>query len=237
MAGRSLRRTTVLGIAVAVAIGAGAAIADAAGALKGSPAAVHVAQQVLAHARHVAAIHWSQGGDQWECPSPDGPIVGPALKRPERDCRRATVTFNENLRDGRIMRSLSTTTAPGLATDTELVSRAGAWMRSGSARCWDAEGAGLVNVPAFTYKGERLSITARTPDVITLRGVGGGVREIDAIDADTFAVREVDLRIPGISGTAELVGRFANMPRHFALPRRPRHVCSDIVRFPPRPAR
>ena len=220
-----------------MAIGAGVAIAEAAGALKGSPAAVQVAQQVLARARHVAAIHWSQGGDQWECPSSDGPIVGPALKRPERDCRRAVVTFDENLHDGRIMRSLSTTTAQGLATDTELVSRAGAWMRSGSARCWDAEGAGLVNVPAFTYKGERLSITARTRDVIMLRGVGGGVREIDAIDAHTFAVREVDLRIPGISGTAELVGRFANMPRHFALPRRPRHVCSDIVRFPPRPAR
>jgi hypothetical protein len=227
----------VLGVALAMAIGAGAAIADAAGALRGSPAAVRVAQHVLAHARHVAAIRWSQGGDQWECPSPDGPIVGPAVKRPERDCRRAIVTFDENLNHGRIMRSLSTTTAPGLATDTELVSRAGAWMRSGGAHCWDAEGAGLVNVPAFTYQGERLSVTARTSDVITLRGVGGGVRETDAIDAHTFAVREVDLRVPEIRGTAELVGRFAELTRHFALPRRPRHVCSDIVRFPPHPAR
>lgn len=221
---------------MAIAIGAGAAIAVAAGALKGSPAAVRVAQQVLAHTRHVAAIHWSQGGDQWECPSPDGPIVGPALKRPEPDCRRAIVTFDENLHNGRIMRSLSTLTAPGLATDTELVSRAGAWMRSGSARCWDAEGAGLVNVPAFTYQGERLSVTARTPDVITLRGVGGGVRETDAIDAHTFAVREVDVRVPGLRGTAELVGHFAETTRHFALPRKPRHVCSEIVRFPPQRA-
>jgi len=227
----------VLAVAVAVSIGAGAAIADAAGALKGSPAAVHVAQQVLAHARHVPAIRWSEGGDQWECPSPDGPIVGPALKRPERNCRRAVMTFDENLRNGRIVRSLSTTTAPGLATARELVSAAGAWTRAGRAHCWDAEGAGLVNSPAFTYRGERLTITARTPEVITLRGVGGGVRETDAIDAHTFAVREVDLRIPGVSGTAELVGRFDDMTRHFALPRRPRHVCSDIVRFPPHPPR
>jgi hypothetical protein len=227
----------VLAVAVATAIGAGAAFAEAAGELHGSPAAVGVAQRVLAHVRHVTAIHWQQGGDQWECPSADGPIVGPALRRPEPHCHRATVSFDENLRNGRIMRSLATTTARGLATQTELVSRAGAWTRTGGARCWDAEGAGLVGVPAVTYTDERLTITARTPDVITLRGVGGRVWESDAIDAHTFAVREVTLRIPAIGGTATLVGRFAEQTRPFSLPRRPRRVCSEIVRFPPQPGR
>ena len=224
-------------MATAIAIGAGAAIAAAAGGLTGSPAAVRVAHQVLAHVRHVAAIRWRQGGDQWECPSPDGPIVGPAVKRPARNCRRATISLDENLRNGRIMREQSITTASGLVTDTELISVAGAWTRRGSARCWDAEGGGLVNVPAFSYAGERLSVSARTPALITLRGVGQGVRETDAIDARTFAVREVDVRVPEIGGMAELTGRFTEQTHRLALPRRPRHVCSDIVRFPSQPSR
>lgn len=219
-------------------VSAGAAVAAAAaGGLKGSPAAVRVAQEVLAHSRHVAAIRWSQDGDQWECPSPDGPIVGPSVKRPARGCRRATVTFDENLRNGRIIRSMATTTAAGLVTQSELVSRAGDWVRSGRARCWDAQGAMPGGISAFSYTGERLSITARTADLITLRGVGPGFQETDAIDAHTFAVREVHERVPGFGGTATLVARFTDLPRPFALPTKPRHVCSDIVPFPPQPAR
>ncbi|HEY1565992.1 MAG TPA: hypothetical protein VGF68_03210 [Solirubrobacteraceae bacterium] len=237
MAGRGLRRTSVLAVTVATAIGAGAAPAEAGGGLTGSRAAVRVAQHVLAHIRHVTAIRWLQGGDQWECPSGGGPIVGPALRRPARNCRRATVSFDENLRHGRITRSVATTTARGLATESELVTSSGDWMRSGGAHCWEAEGAGLVNEPAFSYAGERLRISARTAHVITLRGAGGGVRETDAIDALTFAVREVDVRVPGIGGSAELVGRFSEQAHPFALPRRPRRVCSDIVRFPPHPSR
>jgi hypothetical protein len=233
MAGHGLRRTSVLGVAVAMAIGGGAAVAEGAGGLMGSPPAVRVAQRVLAHVRHVAAIRWRQGGDLWDCPSPEGPIVGPAVTRPERSCRRATVTIEENLRSGRIVRSLSITTAPGLRTATELVSRAGEWLRSGHARCWDAEGAGLVNSPAYSYTGERLSITARTPDLITLRGVYRGYRETDTIDSHTFAVREVDERVPAIGGTAKLNAQFTEVAHRFTLPRKPRHVCSDIVRFPP----
>jgi hypothetical protein len=240
MAGHGLRRTSALRVAVTVAIGAGAigageAVGAGAGGLRGSPAAVRVARQVLSHARHVVALRWRQGGDQWECPSPDGPIVGPSVKRPGRSCRRATVTFEENLRNGRIVRSMDTANAGGLATQTELVSGAGDWLRTGRARCWDAQGAGVINTSAFSYTGERLSITARNADVIMLRGVGQGFRESDAIDAHTFAVREVDERVPGFGGTATLVARFTELTRPLALPIRPRRVCSDIVRFPPQP--
>jgi hypothetical protein len=147
------------------------------------------------------------------------------------------VVFEENLRDGRIMRSESTTTAVGLATETELVTRGGDWSRSGRERCWDAQGAGLVNIPAFSYAGEKLSIVAQTASVITLRGVGRGYRETDAIDAHTFAVREVDERVPGLSGTADLTASFTEQARPFALPDKPPRVCPDIVRFPPHPAR
>lgn len=222
---------------MAVGIGAGATVAAGAGALKGSPAGVRVAQQVLAHSRHVTAMQWRQGGDQWECPSSGGPIVGPAVNRPAHNCRRATVTFDENLRDGRILRSESTTIAAGLATQTELVTRGGDWLRSGGERCWDAQGAGLIDTPAFSYTGERLSIVAQTPTVITLRGVGRGYRETDAIDAHTFAVREVDERVPGLDGTANLLASFTELTRPFALPDKPPRVCPDVVRFPPYPAR
>ena len=68
-------------------------------------------------------------------------------------------------------------------TQTELVTSAGDWTRSSRERCWDAQGAGLVNMPAFSYAGEKLSIVARTPNVITLRGIGTGYRETDTIDA------------------------------------------------------
>jgi hypothetical protein len=237
MAGPSPRRALALLAAIAVAVGAGAVVAETAAGLAGSPAGVRVAERVLAHYRQVAAVRWTQGGDQWECPSPDGPIVGPSVKRPARNCRRATVTFEENLRNGRIVRSIGTTTGAGLARQTELVSRAGDWLRTGSARCWDTQGAGVINISAFSYTGERLSIAAQTADVITLRGVGQGFRETDAIDPHTFAVREVHQRVPGFGGTATLVARFTELTRPFTLPMRPRHVCSDIVRFPPQPRR
>jgi hypothetical protein len=233
MAGRITRRAAALGIAAAVTIAAGAAVAAAAGGLEGAPAAVRLAQHVLTHARHLAALQWRQAGDQWECPASGGPIVGPAVKPPARNCRRAVVTFDENLRDGLIVRSLTTTAATGTATRTELVTGAGDWTRAGTARCWDAEGAGDIKMPAFSYTGEKLSITARTPSVISLHGVGPGYRETDTIDAHTFAVREVDVRVPAFGGTAELMAGFAEMARPFALPKKPRHVCSDIVRFPP----
>ena len=228
-----MRRASALGIAVAVAIGAGAAVAAGAGSLKGSPAAVRVAQQVLAHIRHVTAVQWHQTGDQWECPASGTPVLGPAVKRPARNCHRATVTIDENLRHGLIVQSLETTVAPGAATSAELVTEAGDWMRSGKAGCWDAEGAGIIEMPAFSYTGEKLSITARTPDVISLRGVASSYRETDAIDAHTFAVREIDEHVPAFGGTADLVAGFVEMAHPFALPEQPRHVCSDIVRFPP----
>jgi len=237
MAGHSLRRTPALAAVVAVVIGAGAAVAEGAGGLRGSPAAVRVAERVLAHVRQVAAVRWSQRGDQWECPSPDGPILGPAVRRPARHCRRIALTFDENLHHGTIMRSLTTMTAGGRVLQAELVSGAGDWVRSGRAPCWDAEGAVPGSSALFSYTDERLSITARTADVITLRGVGHGFRESDAIDAHTFAVREIDESVPGVGGTAKLVDDFAEMTRPMVLPRTPRHVCSDIVRFPPQPAR
>jgi hypothetical protein len=230
-------RASALGIAVAVGIGATAAVATGAGRLQGSPAAVRVAQEVLAHTRHVAALTWRQTGDQWECPASGGAVVSPAVKPPARNCRRATVTFDENLRNGVIVRSLLTVAARGIATQTTLVTRDGDWMRSGKARCWDSEGAAVINLPAFSYSGEKLSIVGRTPDVISLRGVARGYRETDAIDARTFAVREVDERVPAFGGTADLVASFAEMTRPFALPNEPRRQCSDIVRFPPRGAR
>ncbi len=233
MAGRIVCRTAALGVAVAVGIGAGAAVAAGTGGLKGSPAAVSVARHVLARVRHVPAIRWRQSGDQWACPTPEGPIVGPSVKRPARNCRRAIVSFDENLRNGRIVRSLATTTAKGLVTTTDLTTGAGEWIRSGKARCWDAEGPGAVGLPAFGYTREKLSIVARTSTVISLHGIGTGFRETDAIDAHTFAVNEVDERIAAFGGTATLVANFADMPRRFALPKRPRRVCSDIVRFPP----
>ncbi|HXD68160.1 MAG TPA: hypothetical protein VNV17_26280 [Solirubrobacteraceae bacterium] len=232
MAGRIVSRAAALGVAVAAAIGAGGAVAAGAGGLEGSPDAVRLAQHVLTHARHVAALQWRQGGDQWECPASGGPIVGPAVNRPARNCRRATVTFDENLRHGLIVRSLTTTVATGMATRTELITGSGDWTRAGRARCWDAEGAGLINTPAFSYAGEKLSITAQTPSVISLHGVGPGFRETDAIDAHTFAVREVDVRVPAFGGTAKLVATFAEMARPFALPRKPSRVCPEIVRFP-----
>jgi hypothetical protein len=225
-------RATALGVAASVGIGAGAAVAAGTGGLKGSPAAVSVARSVLAHARHVAAIQWRQGGDQWACPTPEGPIVGPSVKRPAPNCRRATVAIDENLRNGRIVRSLATTTAKGMATSTDLITGSGEWLRSGRSRCWDAEGAGAVGLAPFSYAGEKLSIVARTPNVISLHGVGTGFRETDAIDAHTFAVQEIDEHIAAFGGTATLVATFAEMGHRFALPRRPRHVCSDIVRFP-----
>jgi hypothetical protein len=230
-------RASALGIAAAVGIGAAAAVAEGAGRLEGTPAAVRVAQEVLAHTRHVVSLQWRQSGDQWECPASGGPVVGPAVKRPARNCRQATVTYEENLRNGVIVRSLSTLAARGIATQTTLVTRAGDWMRSGKARCWDSEGAAVINLPAFSYTGEKLSIVARTPDVISLRGVARGYRETDAIDARTFAVREVDERVPVFGGTADLVASFAEMTRPFALPNQPRRQCSDIVRFPRQGAR
>ena len=233
MAGRIVSRAAALGIAVSTGIGAGGAVAAGAGELEGSPAAVRLAQHVLAHARHVAALQWRQGGAQWECPAPGGPIVGPAVNRPAHNCRRATVTFDENLRDGLIVRSLTTTHSAGIATRTELITGGGDWTRAGTARCWDAQGAGLINTPAFSYTGEKLSITARSPSVISLHGVGPGFRETDAIDAHTFAVREVDVRVPAFGGTAKLVATFAEMARPFALPRKPSRVCPEIVRFHP----
>lgn len=226
-----------MGVAVAVGIGAGAAIADGAGALEGSPAAVRVAQGVLAHSRHVVALEWRQTGDQWECPSPDGPIVSPAVTRPARNCRRATVTLDENLHHGVIVRSLAKATAKGLATETSLVTDDGTWTRSGRARCWDADGTASVTLTAFSYTGEKLSIAGQTPTVISLRGVAPRYRETDAIDAQTFAVRQIDERVPGFGGTADLVASFAEMDRPFALPTKPRRVCPEIVRFPPQRSR
>jgi hypothetical protein len=231
-----VRRASALGIAVAVSIGAGATAAVAAGSLQGSPAAVRVAQQVLAHIRHVTAVQWHQTGDEWQCPASGGPVLGPAVKRPARNCHRATVTIDENLSHGLIVRSLERTVAPGMATATELVTEAGDWMRSGDARCWDAEGAGIIEMPAFTYTGEKLSITARTPDVISLRGVASSYRETDTIDPHTFAVREIDEHVHAFGGTADLKAGFVEMTHPFALPQQPRHVCSDIVRFPPQGA-
>jgi hypothetical protein len=233
MASHRVSRASALGVAVAVGIGAGASMAQGAGSLEGSPAAVSVAQHVLAHTRHVTALQWRQDGDQWECPASGVPVLGPAVRRPAPNCRRATVIFDENLRNGLIVRSLSTIRVKGMATSTTLVTGAGDWMRSGNARCWDSEGAGVVNIPAFGYTGEKLSIAARTPTVISLRGVGPGFRETDTIDPRTFAVREIDERVPGSGGTADLVATFADMTRPFALPKKPGHVCSDIVRFPP----
>jgi hypothetical protein len=234
-----VRGASALGIAAAVAvavvigIGTGAPVAVGAGSLEGSPAAVHVAQHVVAHTRHVTALQWHQTGDQWECPDSGGPVLGPAVRRPGRNCRRATVTVDENLRHGLIVRSLETTIAPGMATATELVTGAGDWMRSGHARCWDAEGAGIIDTPAFSYTGEKLSVAAPISGVISLRGVGLRFRETDAIDARTFAVQQVDERVPAFGGTADLMASFTEMTHPFALPKQPRHVCSDIVRFPP----
>jgi hypothetical protein len=232
-----LSRAAALGVAVAVGLGAGAAVAAGTGALKGSSAAVHVAQHVLTHVRHVAALRWQQTGDQWECPAggadSGGPVLGPAVRAPARDCRKATATIDENLRNGLILRSQSTITARGLPTETDLVTAAGKWMRLGRMPCWESEGAGVRNDPAFSYTGERLSIAARTPSIISLNGVASGYRETDAIDARTFAVRHIDERVPGFGGTADLVDSFAQLTRPFALPQKPRHVCSDIVRFPP----
>ena len=230
------RRASALGIALAVALGAGAAVAVGAGSLQGSPAAVRVAQQVLAHVRHVTAVQWHQTGDQWACPASGVPVLGPAVKRPARNCHRATVTIDENLRGGLIVRSLETTVAPGMATTSELVTEAGDWTRSSRGRCWDAEGAGIIEMPAFSYTGEKLSITARTPDVISLHGVASSYRETDAIDAHTFAVREIDEHVRAFGGTADLVAGFVEMTHPFALPNQPRHICSDIVRFPPQGA-
>jgi hypothetical protein len=231
MTGRMMSRAAALGVAVSVGLGAGAAVAAGPG-FTGPPAAVSVARRVLAHVRHVTAIHWRQEGDQWACPTPEGPIVGPSVKRPAPNCRRAIVTVDENLRNGRIVRSVATTTAKGMATSRELTTGAGDWVRTGTARCWDAEGPGAVGGAAFSYNAEKLSIVARTASVISLHGVGTGFRETDAIDADTFAIKEIDERIASFGGTATLVGTFADMGRPFALPKRPRHVCSDIVRFP-----
>jgi hypothetical protein len=237
MAGQRLRRVAAV-VAVAATVGAGTAVTAAADGLTGSPAAVRVARQVLAHTRHVIALRWLQGGDQWECPSPDGTIVGPAPTRPSRDCRRAVLSFDENLRNGAILRSQSTMTVSGHLIQSELVSGAGDWVRAGRAHCWDAESAMPGHVSAFSYSGERLSITAQTARTITLRGTELGFQEIDTIDAHTFAVREVDERIRGAGdATARLVAHFTELPRPFALPTRPRHICSDIVRFPTQPAR
>src|SRR6185312_7342169 len=114
---------------------AGTAAAEAAGALKGSPEAVRVAQQVLAHAGQLQALHWRQSGDQWECAADDGRIVGPSGARPERDCHRAVVTFDENLRNGLIVGSLTTTTARGMPTKAELLTSAPHCTRTGRSRC------------------------------------------------------------------------------------------------------
>jgi hypothetical protein len=233
MGGRRVSGAWALGVAVAAGIGAAAAVAEGARALEGSPAAVGVAQRVLAHSRHVVAMEWRQTGDQWECPSSDGPIVSPAVTPPARNCRRATIAFDENLRHGVIVQSLATATARGLATETSLVTDDGTWTRSGRARCWDADGTGSVTLPAFSYAGEKLSIVGRTPTVISLRGVAPRYRETDTIDAQTFAVSEIDERVTGFGGTADLVASFAEMERPFALPPKPRRVCPEIVRFPP----
>lgn len=233
MAGHILSRCTALGLAAAVGIGAGAAVADAAGGLRGSSEAVHVAQQVLAHARHLEALQWRQSGDQWECPADGGPIIGPAVKRPEHDCRRAIVTFDENLRNGVIVRSMTTTTAPGMAAQAELVTLAGDWTRTGRSRCWDPQGVDFHQIPAFSYAGEKLTIAAETPSEISLHGVKPGLRETDTIDARSFAVREIREWVPAFGGTARLAATFTEMTRTFALPTRPGRICSGIVRFPP----
>lgn len=232
-----MSRTAVLAVAAAVGIGAGAAIADAAGALTGSPAAVRVAHQVLAHASHLQALQWRQSGDQWECPANDGPIVGPSVTRPERDCHRATVTFDENLRDGVIVGSLTTTIAPGMAAQAELVTPSGDWTRTGSSRCWDPQGVDFRRIPAFSYAGEKLSIAAPAPGVISLHGIKPGYREVDSIDPQTFAVREIEEWVPSFGGTAHLVATFDEPTRTFGLPRQPHRICSDIVRFPPQRGR
>jgi hypothetical protein len=237
VAGHILSRTTALGAAAAVGIAAGAAVAEAAGGLEGSPAAVGVARQVLAHASHLKALEWRQSGDQWECPADDAPIVGPSVKRPERDCHRATVTFDENLRNGVIVGSLTSTTAPGMAAQAELVTAGGDWTRTGRSRCWDVQGSAFRQIPAFSYTGEKLSIAGQTSSVISLRGVKPGYRETDTIDAHTFAVREIEEWVPAFGGTARLVATFAQPARAFTLPTRPRRICSDIVRFPPQRGR
>lgn len=237
MAANITSRTAALGVAAAVSIGAGTAAAEAAGALKGSPEAVRVTQQVLAHAGQLQALHWRQRGDQWECPADDGPIVGPSVARPERDCHRAVVSFDENLRNGLIVGSLTTTTAPGMAAQAELVTSAGDWTRTGSSRCWDPQGEDFRKTPAFSYAGETLSITGQTPSVISLRGVKPGYRETDTIDAHTFAVREIEEWVPSFGGTARLVATFDEPAHTFGLPTHPHRICSGIVRFPPQRGR
>jgi hypothetical protein len=232
VAGHPVSRWLVLAATVAIVVGAGAAMAGGAGAREGSRAADEVAHRVVTHSEHVAALTWRQQGDQWECPQSGGPLVTAAAKRPSPRCRRATVTFAENLRRGMIVSSLSTATAEGMPTHLDLDTAGGAWTRSGAARCWDSDGTASLNIPAFSYTGERLSIVARTPSTVSLRGVEPGFQEIDTIDAHTFTVRSIQEREPSQSGTAHLVAVFTEMAHHFALPRRPRHVCSDIVRFP-----
>lgn len=232
-----MSRMTALGVAAAVAIGTCAAVAEAAGALQGSPAAVGVAKQVLAHASQLKALEWRQSGDQWECPADATPIVGPSVKRPAGDCHRATVTFDENLRNGLVVGSLTSTTAPGMADQAELVTSGGDWTRTGRSRCWDAQGPDFRQVPAFSYAGEKLSIAGQTSSVISLRGVKSGYRETDTIDAHTFAVREIEEWVPAFGGTARLVATFAEPTRAFTLPTHPRRICSDIVRFPPQRGR
>ena len=69
MVRRILSRAPALGAVVAVGLGVGAAGAAGGGGFRGSPAAVRVAEQVLAHSRHVTALQWRPGGDPWECPS------------------------------------------------------------------------------------------------------------------------------------------------------------------------
>jgi hypothetical protein len=123
--------------------------------LTGTPSAVRLARQVLAHESRLAAVLWLEHSGVYDCPrSGSYRSTGPGDRPPSRACRPAAVRLAQNLRNGIIVSQLSTVTAPGLATKVELIDRSGNWLRDGARSCWQRLGAGQSTLPAFSYSGE-----------------------------------------------------------------------------------
>jgi hypothetical protein len=179
-------RSTTLACVIVGAMGVASAVAS----VTGSGASLRLVSKILAHEKHVVAVLWRQHGGFYDCPRRGSyPRQLPGGRPPHRNCRLAQITFRQNLRNGVIMAEISTATARGFPTLTDVSTPQGEWVTYGRRRCWQRIGHGHHGVQWLTYDGDHVSIVGRRRRVVLLRDdVRNLGWEIETIDAHSYAL-------------------------------------------------
>jgi hypothetical protein len=202
------------------------AIAGVDGATGTGPA-LKLVRQLLRREQRVTAVLWHQTGGFYQCSGPEQVQAG---SNPGDGCRAASFVIQQDLGKGKITAQITTITASGLPTETEVSTTKGSWTRYGTPRCWRKVGDGQAPEAALTYDDEHMTIASQHGTTVILRGTAAGFQELDTIDTGTDLIDAVALSQAAAGGISRTEETFTYPSRSFAVPRIA-PLCPEVTKF------